>query len=129
VIIEPLAVSDTDFIQRLWYSEDNMIMSDRVCLLDAVFNPECLFCGLAFRAMTVATGVVAYMFPPTMITTIFMSAQRRCPAHGQGPKNAELIWVGLMTGDKAIAKPTDNVRNFVFGAAHKASLYKVSKGL
>jgi hypothetical protein len=129
VIIEPLAVSEANFIQYLRYSENNMIMPDRVRLPDAVFNPECLFCGLAFRTMTVTAGVIAYMLTATIIALILMSAQRRRPAHGQGLKNAELILVWLMTADKIFAKPADYICNFVFGAAHKASLYRVSKGL
>jgi hypothetical protein len=129
VIIEPLAAGEADFIQRLRNSEDNMIMPHRVCLPDTLFDPECLFCGLAFWTMTVAAGVIAYMLAATIITLILMSAQRRRPAHGQGLKNAELILVWLMIADKTFAKPADYICNFVFGAAHKASLYRVSKGL
>jgi len=106
-----------------------MVMSYRISLSDAVFNPETLFGSLAFRTMTVAAGVIAYVLAAAVVTLVLMSAQGRRHAHGQGLKNTELIVVWLMTTDKTFAKPADNICNFVFGAAHKAFLYRVSKGL
>jgi hypothetical protein len=129
VIIEPLAVSDTDIIQRFRHGENNMIMPHRVRLPDAVFNPECLFCGLAFGTVTVAAGVIAYMFASTLITTILMTAQGCGAAHGQCSKNAEMVTVRIVFTDKILPEHPDYIRHLMLRAAHKASLYRVSKGL
>jgi hypothetical protein len=59
-----------------------MVMFNRVCILKTVFDPESLFCPLAFGTVTVPAAVIADMFPATMITTILMTAQGCGAAHG-----------------------------------------------
>jgi hypothetical protein len=82
VIIEPFAVDQTDFIQSFRDSEHYMVMLNGICIIDTVFNPESLFCALAFGTVTIPAAVIADMFASTMITTIFMTAQSCSPACG-----------------------------------------------
>jgi uncharacterized membrane protein YjjP (DUF1212 family) len=59
-----------------------MVMFYRVCIIKTVFNPESLFCALAFGTVTIPAAVVADMFTPAMVTTILMAAQGCGAAHG-----------------------------------------------
>jgi hypothetical protein len=82
VIIEPLAVTQTYLVKNFRQSENQMVMFNRVCILKTVFDPESLFCALAFGTVAAAAAVIADMFFPTMITTILMTAQGCSVAHG-----------------------------------------------
>jgi mannose/fructose/N-acetylgalactosamine-specific phosphotransferase system component IIC len=106
-----------------------MIMLCRVCILKTVFDPESLFSALAFGTVTTAATVIANMFSATMITTILMTAQGYGAAHGQGSKNAELVAVRIVFTAKILTEHPDYIRHFMLRAAHKASLYRVSRGL
>jgi hypothetical protein len=106
-----------------------MVMFNRVCILKTVFDPESLFCALAFGTVTTAAAVIADMFPATMNTTILMTAQGCGAAHGQGSKNTELVTVRMVFTDKILTEHPDYIRHFMLRAAHKASLYRVSRGL
>jgi mannose/fructose/N-acetylgalactosamine-specific phosphotransferase system component IIC len=106
-----------------------MVMFNRVCILKTGFYPESLFSALAFGTVTTAAAVKADMFPATMITTILMTAQGCGAAHGQGSKNAELVQVRMVFTDIIFTEPPDYIRHFMLRAAHKVSLYRVSRGL
>jgi hypothetical protein len=129
MIIKPFAVTETYLVQNFRQGENQMVMFNRVCILKTVFDPESLFCALAFGAMTTAAAVIADMYFPTMITTILMTAQGCGAAHGQGSKNAELVTVRIVFTDKIPTEYPDYIRHFMLSAAHKASLYRVSRGL
>jgi hypothetical protein len=129
VIIEPSGITKADVIQSIRKGENQMVMFNRVCILKTVFDPESLFCALAFGTVATAAAVIADMFLATMITTILMTAQGCSAAHGQCSKNAELVLVRMVFTDKILSEPTDYIRHFMLRAAHKASLYSVSKGL
>jgi hypothetical protein len=106
-----------------------MVMFNRVCIFKLVFDPESLFCTLAFGTVAVPATVIADMFLTTMVTTILMTAQGCGAAHGQGSQNAELVPVRMVFADKTLTELPDNIRYFMLRAAHKASLYRVSSGL
>jgi hypothetical protein len=82
VIIEPFAVNQADFIQSFRYSENQMVMLNRVCIFKTLFNPESLFCALAFGTVTIPAAVITYMFASAIITTILMTAHGCSAAHG-----------------------------------------------
>jgi hypothetical protein len=75
VIIEPSGITETDIIQSFRKGENQMVMFNRVCILKTLFDPESLFCALAFGTVTIPAAVIAYMFTTTMVTTILMTAQ------------------------------------------------------
>jgi hypothetical protein len=129
VIIEPSGITKADVIQNFRKGEYQMVMFNRVCILKPVFDPESLFCALAFGTVTIPAAVIADMFTTTLVTTILMTAQGCGAAHGQSSKNAELVPVRMVFTDKILTEPTDNIRHFMLRAAHKASLYRVSRGL
>jgi hypothetical protein len=82
LIIEPSGITEADVIQSFRDSENQMIMFYRVCILKTVFDPESLFCALAFGTVTIPAAVIADMFTTTMVTTILMTAQGCGAAHG-----------------------------------------------
>ncbi len=64
----------------MWHGKDDMIVLDGQGRLDEFFDPSCLFNTKAFGAVPVATTVVAVADFTTMITCVFMSAQRSSTA-------------------------------------------------
>jgi hypothetical protein len=82
MIIEPSGITEADVVQNFRQGKNQMVMFNRVCILKPVFNPESLFCPLAFGTVTVPAAVIADMFLATMVTTILMTAQGCGAAHG-----------------------------------------------
>jgi hypothetical protein len=82
VIIEPSGITEADVIQSFRDSEHYVVMLNGVCIIDTVFDPESLFCPLAFGTVTIPAAVIADMFTTTMVTTILMTAQGCGAAHG-----------------------------------------------
>ena len=67
-------------IQLVGHCKYNVIMFNRQGALHQVIDPECLFGSLTFRAMPVATTVIAIANRATVIAYLFMSPKRGSPA-------------------------------------------------
>jgi hypothetical protein len=99
-----------------------MIMLYGIGTAYPVLDPEGLSGTLASGTMTIAATIVTDIFKPTLITPVYMSAQSRSPACRQSSQNTELTGVWSVFLDELLTKDPDNISDFVFGAAHKASL-------
>jgi hypothetical protein len=70
-----------------------------------VICPDCLFAGLALRAMTVTAAVVTDPLFVAAIADIFVPAQGRCAALLQGIECTQGKTIGLILLNKLIPKP------------------------
>jgi len=81
MIIKPFAVKQANCIQDFRDGENNMIMLYRICLFNAILNPECLVYVLTFGTVTVTATIVTDTYRPAMVTLVFMAAQGSSTAH------------------------------------------------
>ncbi len=75
MIVKPSAIQQANGIECIWNRENNMIMIDRLSIIHALFDPECLFGSLTLWTVTVATTIVTDLIPATMITLVLMAAK------------------------------------------------------
>jgi len=122
VIVKPPAIEKTDRIQFFRNGKDNMKMFYRISIFNTVFNPKSLFGCLALGTMAVAAAIVADLFFPATITTVFMPAQCRSPALHQGIEGTQLVGVWIASLNKPTAKAPDDFSYLMLWPAHKASL-------
>ena len=83
-----------------------------------VLDPKSLFCSLAFRAMAVATAIVADAFLTTRVANIFVSAKGRRPALMQGIEGSYHKTIGLALINILLPKPIDDLGNLELRAMH-----------
>lgn len=94
-----------------------------------ILHPKSLSGGLALWAMPVSAAVIAEPFPAAAIALVFVSAQGRGSAKGQGPEDFSLVAVWFASIKKLISKAFYYIGQLKLGAAHFICPYKVSIGL
>jgi hypothetical protein len=75
-------VVQTHRIELVWHREYNVIMFNGQGALYQVVNPECLFRGLAFRAMPVAAAIITVTYSTTTFAGLLVTAKGSCTATG-----------------------------------------------
>ena len=111
IVIHAL-VEQANRIQYMWYCENNMIMLYRKCFVSQFFNPYGLLGRQTFRAVTVATTVVAIANLVTAITTLFVPAKCQSTALQNVEQYFYFLCRWTVFFDICRSKPSDNIGYF-----------------
>ncbi len=94
-IIHPV-VPQADVVKTMGYGKYYVVILYRKRCPHQFFDPYCLFGTLAFRTMPVATTIVAVANSTTMVTSLFVSAQRGRATLHNIMQNLYLLWRELI---------------------------------
>ena len=125
-MVNLLVMLRKQLIEMMRQSKDNMIVGNGQQLALPIQDPPLTVCHLALGAMPVATGVITDCLYAARCTDRDMSAQRKGPAQGQGPKRLPDLSYRIILLFKCRSMKMNDIANFI---CRPQRTYSLSNGL